>query len=167
MRKLFCLLLLLTAMTGLAMAEELPVGCEPGMLAPDFTLPLYGAEEETFTLSAHRGRTVVLNFWATWCGPCCRELPCFDALQLAHPEEVTVLAVHSDLVTEDVAAYLSDFEYGILFGQDETGEVIAAFGGSLTLPQTIVIDGNGVIVYNRVGSVTLEALEALLPASAP
>jgi len=53
--------------------NNLPVGKEVGMLAPDFTVPVYGGEP--FTLSEHRGKTVIVNFWATWCTPCCQELP--------------------------------------------------------------------------------------------
>ncbi len=55
--------------------------------APDFTLPHLntgGEAEETFTLSAARGKAVVLNFWATWCGPCRREFPALQAAAARH-----------------------------------------------------------------------------------
>lgn len=146
---------------------DLPVGHEVGMLAPDFTVPLYGADGETFTLSEHRGQTVVVNFWATWCTPCCAELPYFDALWRTYGEDIAVVAVHSDLVTDDVEGYLAGFDYAVPFALDETGAVIEAFGGSTMLPQTVVIDRDGVITYNAVGSVTYEVLEELLQAAEP
>lgn len=141
--------------------ESLPVGKEVGMLAPDFTISLIG-KGEAFTLSEHRGQVVMVNFWATWCTPCCQELPCFDQLQRTYPEEVAIVAIHSELVTDDVTGYLASFDYQLPFALDETGGVIAAFGGSTMLPQTIVIDAEGVITYNAVGSVTYAKLEHLL-----
>lgn len=141
-----------------------PVGWEVGMRAPDFTVPLYG-EDGSFTLSEHLGKVVIVNFWATWCTPCCQELPHFDALLRAYPTEVAIVAIHSELVTDDVEGYLAGFDYRLPFALDETGEVITSFGGSTMLPQTIVIDREGVITYNAVGSVTYARLESLLRAA--
>ena len=143
--------------------DGLSVGNEVGMLAPDFTVPVYGGGD--FTLSDHLGKTVIVNFWATWCTPCCHELPYFDQLQANHPEDVVVVAIHSDLVTDDVAAYLSGFDYAIPFALDETGGVITSFGGSTMLPHTVVIGPDGVITYNAVGSLTLPKLESLVAAA--
>jgi len=136
------------------------VGHELGMTSPDFTAPVYGGGE--FELSDHRGKIVIVNFWATWCTPCCAELPYFDAIYEKYGDEVAVVAVHSNLVTDDVEKYLAGFDYGMPFAQDETGDIIASFGGSTMLPQTVVIDGDGIITYNAVGSVTYESLEKLI-----
>ena len=145
-------------------AEDLsiPVGFQPGMRAPEFSAALYGDSESAFVLSEHRGKTVVLNFWATWCTPCCNELPHFDELHRNYPEDVAVIALHSHMVTDDVVKYLSQYDYAMAFGLDETGEIITAFNGSTMLPQTVIIDGNGIITYNAVGSVTYEMLEKLV-----
>lgn len=130
------------------------------MLAPDFTVPLYGGG--SFTLSEHRGKTVIVNFWATWCTPCVNELPHFNEAYLSHGSDVAIVAIHSDLVTDDVEAYLARYDYQLPFALDETGDVIKAFGGSAMLPQTIVINQDGVITYNAAGSVTHEKLESLI-----
>lgn len=143
--------------------NSLPVGKEVGMAAPDFTVPLYGGGE--FTLSEHRGKVVIVNFWATWCTPCCQELPHFDELVANHGDEVVIVAIHSELVTDDVEGYLAGFSYRMPFALDETGDVITSFGGSTMLPQTIVVDADGVITYNAVGSVTYAKLESLLKAA--
>lgn len=140
-------------------ASEPVVGYEVGMLGPDFSAPLYGGG--TFTLSEKRGTVTVINFWATWCTPCVAELPHFDELYRAYGDSIEVIAVHSDLVTDDVDAYLANYDYAIHFALDDSG-IVAAYGGSTMLPQTVVLDQDGVIVYNTVGSVTYEFLESLV-----
>ena len=142
-----------------APAESIPVGKDVGMLGPDFSAPLYGGG--TFHLSDTRGKVTVINFWATWCAPCCAELPHFDQLAQTYGDDVAVIALHADLVTDDVDAYLADYSYAIPFALDDSG-IIAAYGGSLMLPQTIVLDRRGVVIYNQVGSVTYELLESLV-----
>lgn len=137
-----------------------PIGSEVGMTAPDFTLPV--TDGGTFTLSEHRGKVVVVNFWATWCTPCCEELPYFDQLDQECGDEVTVVAVHSDLVTDDIDAYLAQFDYTMPFALDETGEAAKLLGVGNMLPQTIVIDENGIITYNAVGSLNYETLLSLI-----
>ena len=139
--------------------SDAPAGFEPGERPADFSLTQMNGDE--FTLSQHRGQIVVINIWATWCGPCVKELPYFDRLQREHPD-VAVLAIHSDLITDDVDAFLAGTDYQMAFAIDSTGEVIASLGGSTMLPQTVVLDRSGEVVYNRVGSVTYETLEGLL-----
>ena len=103
-----------------------------------------------------------INLWATYCGPCVKELPWFDALKAAHPD-VEVLAVHSSLVTDDVEAYLADRGWDIDFAVDGADDAaFKAVGGSALLPQTIALNKRGEVVYNRAGSVTPEQLEELL-----
>jgi len=62
-------------------------------IAPDFSVKTL--QGETIALSALKGRTVVLNFWATWCGPCKQEAPAFSAFASAHPE-IPVLGLSVD-----------------------------------------------------------------------
>ena len=144
-------------------SEDVPAGHEPGERLPDFTITQ--TDGRAFSLSAQRGKVVVLNLWATWCTPCVNELPHFDRLQREHGGDVSVLAIHSDLITDDVEAYLSNYEYEIAFAIDGTGGVIASLGGSTMLPQTVILNPDGVVTYNKVGSVTYEALEELYEAA--
>ena len=130
------------------------------ILAPDFTV--YDAAGNEVHLSDFAGKPVVLNFWATWCTPCCQELPHFDEIHRKYGDSVTVVALHSNLVTDDVPGYLSKFDYQLPFALDADGSIIRTFGGSTMLPQTVVINPQGVITYTATGSVTLEKLEALL-----
>ena len=136
------------------------VGSEVGMAAADFTLPLYGGGSAS--LSDFAGKTLVLNFWATWCSPCVVELPHFDEVYRQYGEDVAVLAVHSHLVTDDVEEYLAGLDYAMPFALDETGAVIESFGGSTMLPHTVVIDAQGIITYNSAGSLSYEELLELI-----
>lgn len=146
----------------IATQEDVPVGSEVGMRCPDFTVPLYGEEGGTFELSQTLGKVTVINFWATWCTPCCGELPYFQALQDAYPQDVAVVAIHSNLVTDDVEAYWEGQGYTLPAALDSEGTVIASLGGSTMLPMTVVLDQSGCIVYNQVGSVTYEQLQSIV-----
>ncbi len=138
-------------------------GYEKGQRAADFTLVT--VDGKNFHLDEYQGKVVVLNLWATWCTPCVNELPYFEKLHQAHPDDVAILAIHSDLVTDDVDKYLSGFNYTFPFAIDKDGKTIASLGGSTMLPQTIVLDRNGIITYNQAGSVTYDILETLVNAA--
>ncbi len=136
------------------------IGNTVGMTAPDFTVPLY--DGGAFTLADHRGKIVIVNFWATWCTPCCAELPHFNAIYEEMGDNVMVVAIHSDLVTDDVAKYLSGYDYTLPFALDENGTAGKLLGVSTMLPHTIIIDANGVVTYNAAGSLNHEELLALV-----
>ena len=140
--------------------SDLPVGGEVGMQCPDFTVDVY--QGSPFTLSAQQGKVTVINFWATWCTPCIGELPYFDQLRADYPEQVSIIALHSSLVTEDWQAYADSLPYGLSFALDADGSILSSLGGSVMLPQTVIVDRDGKIVYNQPGSVTYEKLQALI-----
>lgn len=145
--------------------EEAPpvLGAAPGENLPDFTITCL--DGSSFTLSEQRGRVVVINLWATWCTPCVKELPGFDRLRAEHPEELTVLAVHTPPVTADVAEYLSGFSYSIPFAVDEDGSLSAALNAADVLPQTVILSPEGVVTYNQAGSLDYETLLELFEAA--
>lgn len=116
----------------------------------------------TFTLSEYKGKVVFINLWATWCGPCVAELPHFNEFYHEHGGDVAMLACHSPSVSEDVEEFLEDKGWDIPFTIDEDGEgVFRVTGGSNTLPQTIVLNRKGEVIYNEIRSVTPEMLEKL------
>ena len=136
-----------------------PIGYEVGQRLEDFTVECLNGS--TFHLADARGKIVFLNLWATWCTPCKQELPYFNALA-QEKEDAVVLAIHSPFVTDDPAGYLAGKEYTIPFAVDSEDErLFKIVHGSATLPQTIVLNRSGEVVYNKVGSVTKEVLEAL------
>lgn len=138
----------------------LEIGNVIGMTAPDFTVSLYNGGE--FTLSEQRGKVVIVNFWATWCTPCCAELPFFNAMHEEFGENISVVAIHSELVTDDVAAYLSGYDYTLPFALDGTGNAAKLLGVSTMLPHTIIINAEGVVTYNAAGSLNFEELQVLV-----
>ena len=144
--------------------SEAPVGYEVGQQLEDFTAECL--DGSTFRLADCRGKVVFINLWATWCTPCVQELPHFDAL-LREKDDAVVLAIHSALVTDDPAGYLADKGYTLSFTTDAEDErLFKIVNGSATLPQTIVLNRSGEVVYNKVGSVTMEMLEALYDTAA-
>ena len=141
-------------------SSDAPFGNEPGMQLPDFTAVCM--DGSAFILSAHRGQVVFINLWATWCGPCVHEMLYFEQLQAVHPE-ICVIAIHHSLETEDPAAFVENAGWHIaLFARDPGNAVYSLVGGTTMLPQTIVLNPRGEVIYNRVGSVTPESLIALL-----
>ena len=136
-----------------------PVGHAVGQQLEDFTLECYDGTE--FRLADAHGRITFINLWATYCTPCIHELPYFSELYAAHPDDIAMIAVHSKLVTADPAAFLAGKDYAMPFATDADGAVNDIVGGTGALPQTVVLNRKGEVIYNQVGSVTPEVLEAL------
>ena len=139
--------------------SDAPIGHEVGQQLADFTLQCY--DGSTFHLADLRGKIVFINLWATYCTPCIHELPYFSDLYTAHSDDLAMVAVHSSLVTMDPEAFLEDKGFAMPFATDTDDTVNAIVGGTGTLPQTIVLNRKGEVVYNRIGSVTPEELAAL------
>ena len=140
--------------------ENVPLGHEVGQRLPDFTLTCYDGTE--FRLSDERGKVTIINLWATYCTPCKQELPYFSELYAAHSGDVAMIAVHPSLVTDDPEEYLADKGFAMPFATDADDAVNAIVGGTGTLPQTIVLNRRGEVVYNQIGSVTPQLLLALV-----
>ena len=136
-----------------------PTGSETGQQLEDFTADCY--DGSAFHLADTRGRITFINLWATYCAPCVRELDYFSELYQEHKDEVAILAVHSGFVTDDPVVFTADKDYLIPFTTDTDNHIFEIAGGSSTLPQTIVLNRRGEVVYNKVGSVTPEMLETL------
>jgi thiol-disulfide isomerase/thioredoxin len=125
--------------------------------APDFEL--LDLDGEPFRLSDHRGKVIVLNFWATWCPPCRAEIPAFIRLQDELREE-GVLFVGISLDDEGLAA-VAPFAAarGINYPILPMGHAVAArFGGVHALPTTILIDRDGQIRFRHEGFLLPQAL---------
>ena len=137
---------------GAPLAQRASKGIAPqiGFTAPDFELPdLKGG---TVRLSDLRGRVVLLNFWATWCGPCRVEMPTIQAVYEDYGDRgLSVLAVAGDYQgAEFVAPFMRDL--GLTFPGllDERGEVQDLYFVN-ALPMTFLLDRNGVVVNKLVG----------------
>lgn len=107
------------------------------------------------------GKVVVVNFWATWCGPCEQEFPSFVALQREFDDMVVLgLALdESSLDTIRAFAARHQVNFPIIVATPETAE---AFGGILGLPTTFVANRRGQVVDAHVGFATRELIEAMV-----
>lgn len=135
---------------------------------PDFQLPdLTGRQIASNTWA---GKVLVLNFWATWCPPCRRELPLFVEVQKRYgTTDLQVVGIAID-AKDDVAGYLSQHpvDYPILIGDTQAIELARQLGDRLEgLPFTVIFDRFGKRTYSQVGEVThsilQEHLTPLLP----
>jgi peroxiredoxin len=131
-------------------------------MAPDFTrTDLSG---RPLRLEQFRGRVVLLNFWATWCGPCIEEIPVFARWQRQYEAAgLQVLGVSMDDDEAAVRRFAAKHAvpYPILMGDAKLG---AAFGGIYGLPQSLLIDAQGRIVFRKVGEMDLESLRGQIQA---
>lgn len=115
-------------------------------VAPDFQLE--DLSGQTHTLSDYRGQWVVVNFWATWCGPCLREIPTFNEFHHENPD-VPVLGIATDGTPAGLRAFAAkyDMDYPVLVADQET---MATYGVD-TLPTTIVVGPDGQVETIHVG----------------
>jgi peroxiredoxin len=115
--------------------------------APDFTL--LNLEGEAVTLSDYRGQWVVLNFWATWCGPCRTEIPAFSEFADENPD-VVVLGVATDGKAETLIPAAQDLgiTYPVLVDPDG---ISASLYKVNTIPTTVVVSPEGTIETIHVG----------------
>lgn len=130
----------LYAFVGWLRAPDLPE------TAPNFTLTTLAGE--TVELESLRGQTVVLNFWATWCGPCRTETPTFSAFADEHPEiPVLGIATDGDAETLRAAAEALGITYPVLRADEATAEAYQI----TTIPTTVVVEPDGSISTVHVG----------------
>jgi len=135
-----------------------PPNPKEGFTAPDFTLDLLGGGE--VTLSDLRGRPVVLNIWATWCGPCREEMPAIEKVYRSY-EELGLVVIGLNLTSQDseqaVAAFVQDLGLTFPIALDRDGSVGNRYQ-LLGLPTTYFIDSQGVIQSVVVGGPMSESL---------
>jgi cytochrome c biogenesis protein CcmG, thiol:disulfide interchange protein DsbE len=138
-----------------ALASERTPQPAVGYPAPDFTLSTLAGEE--FSLSALRGQPVVLNFWATWCIPCQRELPALRTASQRYQGEVAIIAVDQGESAKTVQGYVDKLGLPFTIPLDadtDVGRRYNVYG----LPTTYFIDRQGIIRQQWTGemnSITL------------
>lgn len=122
---------------------------EVGQPAPDFRL-LDHATNQPVSLSDYRGKAVVLNFWATWCGPCRAEMPEFKKLYDANGDRLVILAVDYRESPEQIEFFNRDFNLTFPLLVDRPGAVQDHYGVQ-GLPSTFFIDAQGVLRHRAIG----------------
>jgi len=124
--------------------QETPPRQQKYPLAPDFEL--VDLEGNSIRLSDYRGKLVIIDFWATWCGPCRKGIPDFVSLQAEYgSEDLVILGIsvdegESQIVNEFARQY--KINYPVLH---DTPEVRAAYGGIRAIPTTFIVDRDGFV----------------------
>lgn len=128
-----------------------------GTKAPDFTL--VSTSGEKISLSNYAGKVVVLDFWATWCGPCRMGVPDLVSIQKEYKDEVVIIGISLDnqATVGNVIPFMEQYKvnYPVVYG---TNEVVVNYGYIQAIPTTFIIDKKGNIADMQVGLVPKASL---------
>ncbi len=148
--------------TVTAQAPIADTGTETGNLAPEFQLP--DTEGQTVTLSDLRGNPVILNFWATWCGPCKHEMPFLQQkYEDWQSEGIILLTINLRETHSEATQYMESngFSFPVLLDSD--GEVSSLYQ-IIGIPTTFFLDKDGIIQAKKLGSfLSVDEIEDLIP----
>ena len=153
MKKLICILLalLLLASLGAAAYADSGIGVEPGQPMPDFTVQLTDGTTATLSALLKEKDLVVLNIFASWCGPCEREFPEMEAVYQAHSDKMVIVSVSGDPNdTMDIISAYKD-SHKLSFPMGLASEELYPLAGS-GFPTTIFIDRSGNVGFIKVGA---------------
>ncbi|MBI3898224.1 MAG: DsbE family thiol:disulfide interchange protein [Gammaproteobacteria bacterium] len=133
-----------------------------GKPLPAFTLPVLHEPTRTVTPESLHGRAYLLNVWASWCVACRQEHPVLN--ELAHKKTVLIVGLNYKDQRSDALDWLDNFgnpyDLSLVDATGRTGIELGVYG----VPETFVIDKNGIIRYKHIGPVTPESLaQVLLP----
>jgi thiol-disulfide isomerase/thioredoxin len=127
--------------------------------APDFSLS--SLDGRTIRLSELQGKPVLINFWATWCGPCIEEMPLIQEYYQRYPDRFTVLAINPDEPRADVQQFVDDYKltFPVLFDQGGKVEQLYRLRGT---PTSFWVDASGILQVQHIGPMSSEQLSGYL-----
>jgi peroxiredoxin len=126
---------------------------QPGDLAPDFS---YTAQDgTTHTLAELRGRTVLLNFWATWCVPCTEEMPELQRIAESYGERVAVVGINKLETLDAIAPFAQRIGVGFPLVPNPAGDISDRYAAK-NIPVTYFIKPDGTIAFVQLGVMTYE-----------
>ena len=130
-----------------------------GTPAPDFKL--LDADEKEHTLAEYKGKPVIVNFWATWCPPCRKEIPSMNrAWHKIKDEGIAMIAINVGESADEVFAFTAEYPIDFTVLLDNSGQVSSSWP-IRGLPTTFILDTDGNLVYQAVGGREWDADEIL------
>ncbi|HUH55137.1 MAG TPA: TlpA disulfide reductase family protein [Rhodanobacter sp.] len=126
------------------------------------TLHVTTLQGKTFDLSAQRGKWVIVNFWATWCVPCIKEMPDISRFVAAHPNVRAIGLAYEDSDPADIKAFLAKRPVVYPIAQVTLDKPVKDFDQPRGLPTTYLISPDGKVARHIVGPVTEASLVALI-----
>ncbi|RCS29010.1 TlpA family protein disulfide reductase [Rhodanobacter denitrificans] len=148
-----------SAALGLVLAFGLPV--QAAMPAQP-TLHVATLDGKTFDLAAQRGKWVIVNYWATWCVPCIKEMPDISRFVAAHKNVTAIGLAYEDSEPADIKAFLAKHPVVYPIAQVSLDQPLKDFDEPRGLPTTYVIAPDGKVAKHIVGPVTEASLEAIV-----
>jgi thiol-disulfide isomerase/thioredoxin len=131
---------------------------------PLFAVKLTGTDDKPVALESFRGKPLIVNFWARWCGPCRKEIPELVQVQDKYRKAgLVVLGIGLEDKAESVRDFMKayDVNYTVLLARDQGIPLMQALGNVRAgLPFTVIIDRRGEILATRLGAMNREQLEA-------
>lgn len=118
------------------------------------TLQLTTLDGNSFDLAAHRGHWVIVNYWATWCVPCIKEMPDISHFVASHKDVDAIGLAYEDSDPADIKAFLAKHPVVYPIAQVTLEKPLKDFDEPRGLPTTYLIDPSGKVVQHRVGPVT-------------
>jgi thiol-disulfide isomerase/thioredoxin len=151
------------AQQAAVVAESAPLARLPVLTLPEFSLKNRAGELQS--IHSWPGKSMIINFWATWCAPCRREIPLLIELQKQHEADgVQLVGVAVDF-RDDVLKYADTMhiDYPLLIGEQDGMQAVDAFGiQAIGFPYTVFTDAKSEIITTHIGELTREQAELIL-----
>lgn len=144
-----------------ALSEETEAAEEEEVIAPDFTVLDMDGADVTLADRLADGKPIVLNFWATWCGPCKSELPAFDKAAAEYADEITFMFINLtdgyQETVDGVKEFMEENGYTFPVYFDTTYSAAIPYGAN-SIPLTYFVTSDGVVVGGYMGAMAEETL---------
>lgn len=136
-------------------------GCSPNAKPANLDFTIRDMDGRDVNLAAFKGKVILLNFWATWCGPCLAEIPGFIDLQARYRDQgFVVLGISVDDPIEKLKPFAQEFQmnYPVLAGSDRN-DVQEAYGPMFGIPVSVIVNREGLMCRRIVGGASRQVFE--------